>query len=63
MTDGQIKAMFTMLEYIAKQINTIKTENAQQVRRLRESNAALRAEVKRLTKENKELHAFKFEPL
>ena len=63
MTDGQTKALFTLLEYIAKQTVAIRTAQSQkrlqqaaQIRGLRESNATLRVQVQQLTKENKELH-------
>ena len=65
MTEGQIKAMFTLLEYTAKQVVEVRkqlaqfrNEKVQNLRRLRESNAQMRTEILTLRKENQELHTF-----
>ncbi len=65
MTDGQYRALITMVEYTARQVVDIKhrfthmrSTQAQEYRRLREANAELRTRVRALEKENKELHLF-----
>jgi len=66
MTDGQIKAMFTLLEYLAKQVVDIKRQlsekrltQAQAIRYLRERNAKLLAEKIQLKQQLDELLKFK----
>jgi len=65
MTPNEYKALITMVEYTARQvvalrtdITRLRTDAAQNLRRLRESNAQMKAEIVQLKKENRELHTF-----
>lgn len=66
MTDGQIKALFTLIEYVARlaveirkdteAIKKVVTRDRDHPRSLRDQNAKLRQEVRDLKKQVKELH-------
>jgi phage shock protein A len=68
MTPAELHALSTTLTYLSslivdirkdvKSLTRYRTREAQQLRRLRESNAKLRADLRRLQSELSELHSF-----